>query len=144
MGYAPSLADVRETATPRLVVLEEVIRASWDAETSDEPALWSPQSPAVGQGVVTALVVQDLLGGTVWRTTVGGQRHHYVEVDPVLVDPEGLDGVVDLTREQFASWMPTPVVPVMREALLSSPEVARRYRVLAGRVQQVLHATAAA
>jgi hypothetical protein len=48
-----------------LVDIERVIRSGWSEQTCDPVALaeWSTDNPARGQCAVTALVVQDLLGG---------------------------------------------------------------------------------
>jgi hypothetical protein len=45
--------------------IEALIRASWSEKTCDPVDLpeWSAENPARGQCAVTALVVQDLLGG---------------------------------------------------------------------------------
>jgi hypothetical protein len=80
--------------------LERAICASWSVETCDPADVheWHPDNPARGQCGVTALVVQDLLGGEL----VLGEVH----VDGRKVENHywnrfghGLD--VDLTRVQF-------------------------------------------
>jgi len=82
--------------------IERVVRASWSQETCDpvDLAQWSPENSARGQCAVTALVVQDLLGGALLLADVlnaDGSRqgvHYWNRLG---------DGVeVDLTREQFA------------------------------------------
>jgi hypothetical protein len=87
--------------------IEQAIRASWSLETCDpvDVADWSPVNPARGQCAVTALVVQDLLGGALLLAEVrnaDGSRqgvHYWNRL------AGGLE--VDLTREQFT---PTEVV----------------------------------
>jgi hypothetical protein len=87
--------------------IEQAIRASWSLETCDpvDVADWSPVNPARGQCAVTALVVQDLLGGALLLAEVrnaDGPRqgvHYWNRL------AGGLE--VDLTREQFT---PTEVV----------------------------------
>ncbi|MFI5836586.1 hypothetical protein ACIA5A_23195 [Micromonospora sp. NPDC051300] len=80
--------------------LAPVLRASWGADTCDPHDLphWHPGNPARGQCGVTALVVQDLLGGdlVLGEVFVGAARvgHHYWNRLP-----DGTD--VDLTADQF-------------------------------------------
>jgi hypothetical protein len=63
-----------------LADIETVIRSSWSEKTCDPVDLreWSPETPARGQCGVTALVVQDLLGGELLVAEVhnaDGSRH---------------------------------------------------------------------
>jgi hypothetical protein len=80
--------------------LDEALRASWDRQTCDPVDLpfWNAQNPARGQCGVTALVVQDLLGGDLVQAEVlhrDGTRqgvHYWNRLGAVEMD---------LTREQF-------------------------------------------
>jgi hypothetical protein len=86
-----------------MATLEEIegaIRASWSRETCwpEDRQRWHAGNPARGQCGVTALVVQDLLGGelimgTVW---VGEEQHGYHWWNRFGGSLE-----VDLTLEQF-------------------------------------------
>lgn len=83
------------------------IRSAWCRDTCDEADVdaWSPANPARGQCGVSALTLQDLLGGDLLLAEVlhpdGSQQGwHYWNRLPD-------DREVDLTREQFA---PTEVV----------------------------------
>ncbi|WP_434739410.1 YunG family protein [Micromonospora sp. SH-82] len=83
-----------------LETLRPILRATWTADTCDPHDLpdWRPDNPARGQCGVTALIVQDHLGGDLilgevlaHGTKVG---HHYWNRLP--------DGRhVDLTADQF-------------------------------------------
>jgi hypothetical protein len=81
--------------------LEAIIRRCWSAHTCDPVDLadWSPANPARGQCGVTALVVQDLLGGDLVMaevSSVDGSRqgvHYWNRLNG------GLE--IDITREQF-------------------------------------------
>ncbi|MER7015176.1 hypothetical protein ABT324_27410 [Saccharopolyspora sp. NPDC000359] len=84
----------------KLADIEAAVRSSWGADTCAPEDLpkWHPGNPARGQCGVTALVLNDLLGGDLVR----GEVH----VDGRQVDfhwwnrlPGGLE--LDLTREQF-------------------------------------------
>jgi hypothetical protein len=80
--------------------IEAAVRSSWDAETCtpDYRSRWSPENPARDQCGVTAMVLNDLLGGDLIRGAV--------HVDGVRVDYHwwnclGQGVEIDLTREQF-------------------------------------------
>lgn len=70
------------------------LRESWSRRTS---SLWSEDNPARGQCGVTALVVNDHLGGEILRTPIGRSWHFYNRVE---------GRTLDLTAEQFG----TPIV----------------------------------
>jgi hypothetical protein len=81
-------------------VLRPLLRAAWGADTCDphDLANWRTDNPARGQCGVTALVVQDLLGGhlILAEVRVEGAKvgNHYWNRLP--------DGVeVDFTADQF-------------------------------------------
>ncbi|MBO4206932.1 YunG family protein [Micromonospora echinofusca] len=83
-----------------LEVLRRILRASWGADTCDPHDVpdWRPDNPARGQCGVTALIVQELLGGELILGEVVVQDtrtgHHYWNRLP--------DGRhVDLTADQF-------------------------------------------
>jgi hypothetical protein len=90
-GVIHSLADI-----------DRAIRASWAADTCspDDVARspWTVENPSWGQCDVTALVLNDLLGGdlVVGEVNLGGERHGYHWWNRL---PGGIE--VDLTREQF-------------------------------------------
>jgi hypothetical protein len=83
-----------------LVGLERAIRTSWSLDTCDpvDRADWHPDNPSRGQCGVTAMVLNDLLGGelVIGEVHVAGERTgmHYWNRFGAGID-------VDLTREQF-------------------------------------------
>jgi hypothetical protein len=115
-----------------------VIRASWSSASCDPvDAPWSPENPAKGQCGVTALVVQEHLGGDLLMAEVrhaDGSRQgvHYWNRLP---DGEELD----LTRAQFVAGevVLEPQV-VDRPADLSGGRVYGQYVVLATTVREGL------
>jgi hypothetical protein len=122
-----------------LTRLEEAIRASWSPETCDPVDLddWSEANPARGQCAVTALVVQDLLGGELLLADVrhaDGTRQgvHYWN---------RLEGgfQLDLTRDQFrrGEVVGHPEV-VPRPKDLGRGRLVEQYRVLSERVTGLL------
>ena len=63
--------------------LQDRLKAAWSAETASG---WTPENPARGQCSVTALVVQDILGGDILRTRTSGGTHFYNMVNGVRRD----------------------------------------------------------
>ncbi|WCB94707.1 hypothetical protein DSM104299_03446 [Baekduia alba] len=124
---------------PTLAVVEQVIRASWSPASCDPVDLadWSPANPARGQCGVTALVLQDHLGGDLLMAEVrhaDGSRqgvHYWNRLD---------DGAeLDLTREQFlaAEVVLEPRV-VHRPPDISGGRLYEQYTRLATRVRDGL------
>lgn len=109
--------------------LSEAIRQSWGSDTSVNPD-WTGSCPSRGQCAVTALVVQDYLGGELLRATVRGTSHYWNR----LTDGE----IVDLSREQFDSFEPVNIQQRARDYVLSYPETASRYHKLAERTRNQL------
>lgn len=117
--------------------IENALRKSWSRDTSYCRGEWSDQNPARGQCVVSALVVQDVLGGELKRYKVlfnGGEEKHYVNVLP--------DGrVVDVTSDQYPpdiffeeSESNLHGFESVREKLLADGNTKRRYMLLRSRV----------
>jgi hypothetical protein len=122
-----------------LADIEALIRSSWSEQTCDpvDLAEWSPENPARGQCAVTALVVQDLLGGELLLADVhnaDGSRQgvHYWNRLAGGVE-------VDLTREQFArsEVVQAPAI-VARPPDPSVGRLATQYQVLADQVRASL------
>ena len=86
--------------------LEDRLRTAWSSRTASK---WTSESPASGQCSVTALVVQDLLGGRILKTRVASSWHFYNEVH---------GGRLDLTESQFAELICYDDLPATREETL--------------------------
>lgn len=121
--------------------LEEVIGKSWSRETSSDPEKWNPENPAWGQCAVTALVINDYLGGEmVWaeaKLPDGRGISHYFN----LIDGQE----VDVTRKQFPEGTVIPSgiekkkpFASTREYVLSFPVTQQRYLLLKQQVEQNL------
>lgn len=114
--------------------LSRVIARSWSRETSYDPPGWSEFNSAWGQCAVSALVVQDLLGGELLVGKVNGIEHFWNRL--------GDNREFDLTRHQFGHIKtfegPTQVD---REFVLSFPHTRRRYERLRRRVLAQLEAS---
>jgi hypothetical protein len=112
--------------------LAGALSRSWSRDTSYDPLSWCPQNSAWGQCAVTALVLQDFLGGDLMSGEVNG-FHHYWNLLPT-------NNEVDLTLRQFDS---VDRIEHRKKAdrayVLSFPGTRRRYRRLLSRVQNALH-----
>ncbi len=97
---AATIGDMEHTQPFLLADIEAAVRAGWGADTAT-PAHrphWTPDNPARDQCGVTAMVLNDLLGGELIRGEVA--------VDGVRTDYHwwnrlGMGVEIDLTREQF-------------------------------------------
>lgn len=83
-----------------LIDIERAVRSSWSAETCTPEfrSRWTEDNPARDQCGVTAMVLNDLLGGELIRgeVHVDGER-----VDFHWWNRLGMGVEIDLTREQF-------------------------------------------
>lgn len=104
--------------------LFDAIRDAWGADTSLDDG-WTANRPALGQCAVTALVIQDYLGGQLLRAEVEGVSHYWNVV-------QGTE--IDLTRHQFTNFAPVDVAKRSRKYVVSFPDTVRRYEVLRRRV----------
>ena len=114
-----------------VAALQRAVEAAWTRDTSSDPERWSSDNPAFGQCAVTALVMQDFLGGTLLRTVVGDISHYWNEL------PTGEE--LDLTRRQFGDhYVPEGREHRDRGYVLSYSETQRRYARLCERVADQL------
>lgn len=109
--------------------LFKLLELCWSRDTSADPDDWTRENPAWGQCAVTALVVQDFLGGGILRASledVGGyeyMRSHYWNRLPSGAQ-------LDLSQRQFdrlAYDKIPPGEPRTREYLLSNEETRNRF-----------------
>jgi hypothetical protein len=116
----------------RLDRLADQLARAWSRETSYDPKGWSVKNPALGQCAVTALIVQDELGGELCSGMLGGVPHYWNRL------PRGEE--IDLTRHQFPDGLVTDRVEVVRrDYVLSFPDTVRRYNRLLRRVRSLTH-----
>lgn len=106
----------------------QAIRDAWCRETSADADIWSPDAPSIGQCAVTALIVQDRLGGDLLRSTVRGISHYWNRIDG--------GAELDLTRAQFGADTIPDARPIARDRdyVLSFPDTAARYQLLRERM----------
>jgi hypothetical protein len=101
------------------------LKQAWSPDTGRK---WRRDNPACGQCSVTALVVQDQLGGDILKTDVGGAWHFYNYIDGLRWD---------LTVSQFDAPVGYEDLPSNRDEAFedTSPE---RYETLKRRVAEVI------
>ncbi|MFD9832507.1 YunG family protein [[Kitasatospora] papulosa] len=119
-----------------LTDIEAAVRSSWGADTTTpvHRPYWQPGNPARDQCGVTALVLNDLLGGELIRgeVRVDGER-----VDFHWWNRLGAGLEIDLTREQFAPHeIVTGGVPVERPGEIV--RLREEYELLGARVLERL------
>ena len=128
---------------PDILHITEALRASWSPKTSTWGEDLPVDNPARGQCAVSSLVVQDFLGGDLFRVRANGEgideKHYYNVLD---------DGtVIDTTREQYqgkvVSLTPAPVdlegkYVSIRKKSLDNEDTRRRYEVLRRLVGDIL------
>jgi hypothetical protein len=118
LGHSSALQDAN-----RLRTLPIVLQECWSRETAYEPEKWTPENPTHGQCAITALVIQDLLGGDLLRAKVNGAEHYWNRL------PDSSE--LDLTRDQFGPALTTTTPErVSRAYVLSFSNTVRRYEQL--------------
>ena len=106
----------------KLEELESKLKKSWSKDTCS-PGLkndWCSDNPSMGQCAITALVVNDFLGGKIMRCMASTGSHYYN-----LIDNE----IVDLTVSQFLGEIPEyeKGAERTREYLLGNEDTRNRY-----------------
>jgi hypothetical protein len=116
--------------TPQAVGLWHLIEQGWVADTSAADN-WSYDRPEAGHCAVTALIVQDILGGELRRALVNGESHYWNRLE---------DGtIIDLTRSQFdAPLVIEDEVGRDRDYVLSNARTKHRYELLRWRLRDIL------
>jgi hypothetical protein len=117
------MAQLPERGCSRLDRLIPALTRCWSRETSADPDRWSVANPAWGQCAVTALIIQDFLGGDLVRCEVAHNSHYW------NVLPSGEE--IDLTGQQFRdNFIPSTGESRSRRHVLGFPETRRRYEAL--------------
>jgi hypothetical protein len=127
-----------------MLTLEQVtdaLQRSWSAYTAFSAEEWSPQNPARGQCVVTALVIQDIFGGELQKLKTRFKDKSESHYRNILPD----DTTVDATRSQYppeqlftVSTINFNGYPSLREKLFSEANTESRYKLLRTHVLKAL------
>lgn len=126
--------------TPLLLTdIERAVRSSWSAETCppESRPCWTKDNPARDQCGVTAMVLNDLLGGELIRgeVHVEGER-----VDYHWWNRLGMGIEIDLTREQFRPGeIVTEGIVIPRRPVTEWRRLREEYELLRDRVLEKLN-----
>lgn len=122
---------MEDALAARADVLAEALRQAWGRDTSADPDGWSVENPSWGQCAVTALVIQDVLGGELLRCEAPTGSHYWNRL------PDGRE--IDLTREQFKHGLDAVNVERRdRDYVLSFAATRGRYHALTERAHRAL------
>lgn len=109
--------------------LIKILEMSWCKETCT-PSMqddWNESNKAIGQCAVTALIVNDFLGGMIMRCMTESGSHYYNFIN---------NSVIDLTSSQFTMKPNYTNGEVRsRDYLLSNEDTKKRYLLLLNRVK---------
>jgi hypothetical protein len=125
----------RQMTAPSLNELLMALIVSWSRDTCGLPEQWTPDNPAFRQCSVSALVIQDYLGGKIQRFVVVDAGLDLRHVANVL--PGGI--LLDATASQFTTI--PPYIPRSNESradALAWRDTERRYTILSARVHKLL------
>lgn len=102
---------------------------AWSRGTSADPEHWTTDNPALGQCAVSALIIQDLLGGQLLRTEINHVSYYW----NTLMNGQQ----VDVTIQQFGKiWARGEIKVRDREYVLSFPDTVLRYEMLKKRLSE--------
>ena len=110
-----------------------------DKETTSDPDNWTPENPLWGHCAIVSLVAQNLFGGELLRGSlmeVSGFEHMRSHYWNKLAD----GSIEDFTKSQFGERYPEGLKAETRDRfyVLSFPETAKRYKLLAFRLAKAL------
>lgn len=122
-----------------LAAIENALRTSWAAATCSPDDLaradWTSANPAWGHCDITALVVNDILGGdlVVGEVRLGGEQHGYHWWNRL---PSGME--IDLTRDQFRQGQTITAGRIVPRPAGRLPRRWEEYQLLRDRVMDKL------
>ena len=107
---------------------EKMLRTCYSIVTAypNDREKWSIDNPTCGQCAITALIIQENFGGTIYKININENETHYFSI----INGE----IVDITREQFdvngikIKYEPNEIVS--REKILSNSNTNERYNIL--------------
>lgn len=118
--------------------MKKRIEKAWCKETA-HPSYqknWTPDNPSCGQCCVTALLIQEKIGGEIYSCKVRGYNNtHYINIIN--------DRIIDLTAGQFGgisgiTYLNDSFKIKDRKTLLKNKSVKERYELLKKRYEEVV------
>jgi hypothetical protein len=131
--HASASLSARELAG--LTMLRARLLASWRRTTSVDPD-WSLKNPSSGQSDVTALIVQDLLGGQILGTQITTYDKKHRPLAPQTYFWNELPSGCEVELAQAVGYTTAPPEVHQRAHLLQDSSRRARYHVLAGRLRE--------
>ena len=128
-----------KTGNDHLKTIEDlynVLNKCWCRETAYPScqADWTADDPSYGQCAITAMLVNDMFGGTIHRIKLnGGGTHYFNKIN---------ENYIDLTREQFDLYdIPVDYIhneEMAREYCGKNADTKKRYELLKDRIVEYL------
>lgn len=108
--------------------LSILVKKSWCKETCDETLKnkWNENNPALGQSLVTALAVNEFLGGTIVLTSSKIGNHYYNVIDDKIIDFAYIGSTVPYKGKLAFS----------REYLLQDEETKEKYMIFLNNIKE--------
>ena len=78
MGHLQPHRASTEVSGKDIARLKEAVAKAWSLDTAKQ---WTSEIPAAGQCNVTAVVVQELVGGDILKTPIASGYHFYNRID---------------------------------------------------------------
>lgn len=115
--------------------LFNAVKDSWGADTVRKGDEWRKDVPSLNQCCVTALIVQNYLGGDLLRCEMSDGDHHFWNRLP-----DGSE--LDWTKEQFNYIFAYPIWETRekrdRKKILSHKSTRGRYEILKTRIESIM------
>lgn len=122
--------------------LKVAIEKSWSRETSYSPDNWNANNPAFGQCAVTALVINDYLGGQILNCEVTLPNNEKISHYFNFIN----NSEIDLTKIQFPigsnfskSFEKKKDFDSVRDYMLSNSNTKSRYELLKTKVSKIIN-----
>lgn len=116
---------------------QEVINTSASKETSAIPTYWTKNNPTIGHCAIVAVLVQEILGGELLRSSLKGTEFEYGKYHYWNKLSDGSE--VDFTNAQFEGRTPSLVGELRdRQEVLSDKKTKQRYNLYKKNFYRVL------
>lgn len=87
---------------------------------------WCESNKSLGQCAITSLIVNDYMGGDIYKCEVNGISHYFNKIN---------NQIIDLTKEQFKEINYQNIKQKTREQILENIDTKNRYQILKSRLE---------
>ena len=105
--------------------LRTVFESVWGADTSYYGMIG--QTLSYGQCAVTAMIIQDMFGGDIYKIKVGIDSHYFNMID---------GRIIDITSDQFGNVQIDYSGAIIADRTQFTPETINRYCILKSRIKK--------